>query len=148
MLLVICRFCISPHSIAAGSAWQECTPTPHPPILFNHRPGRAKRQAATDERVSRFWVRYREAPIKQAVKPPEDRWYGVWIERFIEVANGRKLAAPRAEEVEAQLRDLGAFGDVLSRQFRQAVGAIQILIFRALDVPGAGPWTGASGRVV
>ena len=92
--------------------------------------------------------RYREAPIKQAVKPPEDRWYGVWIERFIEVANGRKLAAPRAEEVEAQLRDLGAFGDVLSRQFRQAVGAIQILIFRALDVPGAGPWTGASGRVV
>ena len=100
---------------------------PHPVIRSNHSPGRTGRQATTDDRVSRFWDRDLEALKKQGVKPPEDRWYVLRIERFIEAANGRRLTAHRAADVETQLRDLGASGGLSGWQFRQAVDAIQIL---------------------
>ena len=79
------------------------------------------------DKVRSFWDRYVQKLHDLGIKPPFDRWMVVRAEQYIAAHRDRRLAEQSPAEVDAYLADLGRKPGLKGWQFRQAVGAIQIL---------------------
>ncbi len=79
------------------------------------------------DRERQFWSRYRNALIKQGVKPSSVRWYVLRAEQFIRAFPGRRLAELGPDEISRYLERAGSNPRLKPWQFRQTVDAIETL---------------------
>jgi hypothetical protein len=60
-----------------------------------------------DERVARFWDRYRAVLARADINDAAARWYVIRVEEFLRSLNGVRLADQKPEHLAAYLRSVG-----------------------------------------
>ena len=90
-----------------------------------------------DERVERFWDRYRAVLARTGIHDASARWYVIRVEEFLRSLGGARLAEQNPEDLVAYLRSVGRNAQLESWQMIQVVHALELLFCRLLAAPWA-----------
>lgn len=95
---------------------------------------------------SATWQHFLALIRGRGIKERSARWYVIRIEQFVRYLSGKSLADCTADDLTQYLTELGSGGALEDWQFRQTVDALQIMMTKVLNVPGAADFDWAYWR--